>query len=49
VHAATEEESDDSKDTFYEEVEQGFDHLPKYHMKVVLEDVNAKVRIFSNR
>ena len=43
VHAATEEESDNSKDTFYEEVEQVFDHFPKYHMKIVLGDFNAKV------
>jgi len=28
-HAQTEEESDDSKDSFYEELEQVFDHFPK--------------------
>ena len=43
VHAASEEKSDDSKDGFYEELEQVFDHFPKYHMKIVLGDFNAKV------
>jgi hypothetical protein len=30
-HAPTEEKSDDSKDSLYEELEQVFDHFPKYH------------------
>jgi hypothetical protein len=34
VHAPTEETSDDSKDSFCEELEQDFDHFPKYHMKI---------------
>jgi hypothetical protein len=45
------EQSDESKDSFYEELEQVFDHLPKYQMKILLGDFNAKVgggRIFSN-
>jgi hypothetical protein len=42
VHAPTEEKSDDSKDSFYEELEQVFDHFPKYHMKILL-DFNAKL------
>jgi len=29
VHAPNEEKSDDSKDSFYEELEQVFDHFPK--------------------
>ena len=33
-----------SKDSFYAELEQVFDHLPKYHMKILLGDFNAKVR-----
>ena len=51
MHATSEEKSDDSKYSFYEELEQVFDHFPKYHMKVILGDFNAKVeeRIFSNR
>ena len=43
VHAPSEEESDSSKDSFYEELEQVFDHFPKYDMKILLGDFNAKV------
>ena len=43
VHAPSEEKSDDVKVSFYEELEQVFDHFPKYHMKMLLGDVNAKV------
>ena len=43
VLATDEEKSDDSKDSFYEELEQGFDHFSKYHIKIVLEDFNANV------
>jgi hypothetical protein len=42
VHALSEGKSDESKDSFYEELEQVFDHSPKYHMKILL-DFNAKV------
>jgi len=35
VHTQSEEKSDDSKDSFYEELEQIFDHFPKYHMKIL--------------
>jgi len=50
VHAPTEEKSDDSKDIFYAELEQVFSHFPKYHIKILLGDFNAKLgeRIFSN-
>jgi len=34
VHAPSEEKSDDSKDSFHFELEQVFDHFPKYHMKI---------------
>ena len=37
VHAPSEEKSDTSKDSFYAELEQVFDHLPKY-MKILLGD-----------
>jgi hypothetical protein len=37
VHAPTEEKSDDSKDSFYEELEQFFDHFTKYRMKSVID------------
>jgi len=43
VHAPSEEKSDEAKDDFYEELEQVFDHFPKYHMKILLGDFNAKV------
>ena len=43
VHAPYEEKSDESKDSFYEELEQVFDHFPKYHTKMLLGDFNAKV------
>jgi len=43
VHAPSDKKSDDSKDSFYEELEKVFDHLPKYHMKILLGDFNAKV------
>ena len=43
VHAPSEEKSEELKDSFYEELEEVFDHFPKYHMKVLLRDFNAKV------
>ena len=43
MHAPSEEKSDDSKDSFYKELEQIFNHFPKYHMKILLGDFNAKV------
>ena len=51
VHAPSEEKSDESKYSFYEELEQVFDHLPKYLTKTLLGDFNANwgERIFSNR
>jgi hypothetical protein len=42
VHAPTEEKSDDSKGSFHEELEQVFDHFPKYNMKILLGDFKAK-------
>jgi hypothetical protein len=43
VHAPTKEKSNDSKDSFCEELEQIFDHFPKYHMKILFGDFNAKL------
>ena len=43
VHVPSEEKSENSKDSFYEELEQVFNHFPKYHMKILLGDFNAKV------
>jgi hypothetical protein len=44
VHAATEDKIDDMKDNCYEELERIFYKFPKYHMKILLEDFNARVR-----
>jgi len=35
VHAPSEEKGDDSKDSFYEDLEQVFDHFLMYHMKIL--------------
>ena len=43
VRAVTEEKSDDSGDNFYEELEQVFDHIPKYHIKILVGEFNTKV------
>jgi hypothetical protein len=42
-HAPTEDKTDEVKDIFYEELERVFDKFPKYHMKILLGDFNAKV------
>jgi hypothetical protein len=42
VHAPTEDNTDDMKDSFYEELEWVFNKVPKYHMNILL-DFNAKV------
>ena len=43
VHAPSEEKRDEAKVSFYEELDQVFDHFPKYHTKMLLADFNAKV------
>jgi hypothetical protein len=43
VHAPPEDKTDDVKDSFYKELESVFDKFPKYHMKTLLGDFNAKV------
>ncbi|PNF20106.1 hypothetical protein B7P43_G04793 [Cryptotermes secundus] len=43
VHAPTENKIVDLKDRFYEELEHVFDKFPKYPMKILLTDFNAKV------
>jgi len=49
VHAPSEKKSDDSKDSFYEELEQVFYHFRKHHMKILSGNFNEKggKRIFS--
>jgi hypothetical protein len=39
VHAPGEEKCDDSKDSFYEQLEQVFDDFPKHHIKILLENL----------
>jgi hypothetical protein len=43
VNASTEDKINDIKNSFYEELEQVFDKFPKYHMKMLFGDFNAKV------
>ena len=43
MHAPSEDKCGDSKDSFYEELEQVFHHFRRYHMKILLGDFNAKV------
>jgi hypothetical protein len=43
VHAPTEDKCDDTKNSFYEELEGVFDQFPKYHMKTLLGDFDAKL------
>jgi len=40
-----EEKSDDSKGRFYEQLGQVLDHFPKYHMKILFRNFNAKFGI----
>jgi hypothetical protein len=44
VRAATDDKCDDTKGSFYEELERVFDQFPKCHMRVLLADFKAKVR-----
>jgi hypothetical protein len=44
IHAPTEDKTDDVKECFYEELECVFDKCPKYYIKILLGDLNAKVR-----
>jgi len=43
VRAPSEEKSNDSKDSFYEELEWLFNHFSKYYTKILGEDFNAIV------
>jgi hypothetical protein len=43
VHDLCEDKSDDVKDSFYEELGHVFDQFPRYEMKILLGDFNAKV------
>jgi hypothetical protein len=43
VHAPTEDKDDVIKDSFYKELEEVFDQFPRYYMKILLGDFNAKI------
>jgi hypothetical protein len=43
VHAPCEDTSDDTMDSFCEELGHVFDQFPRYNMKILLGDFNAKV------
>jgi hypothetical protein len=43
VHAQCEDKGDDEKGSFYKEVGRVFDQFPRYSMKVILGEFNAKV------
>jgi len=43
VHTPSEEKNDNSKDRFYEALEEVFDHFTKYGLKILLGDFNAKL------
>jgi hypothetical protein len=43
VHAPTEDKTNDVNDSFFEELEHMFGEFPKYHMKILLGDLNAKI------
>jgi hypothetical protein len=43
VHAPNENKYDVIKDSFYEELEEVFGQFPRYHMKILMGDFNAKV------
>ena len=51
AHAPTEGISDNSKDNFYEELEQVFIHFPRYHIKIFYEILmqNCGESVFSNQ
>jgi len=43
VHSPNEDESDDMKDSSYEELESVFSHFPKYHRNILLGHINKMV------
>jgi hypothetical protein len=44
VQAPTEDKDNVIKDSFSKELEEVYDHYPRYHMKIFLGDFNAKIR-----
>jgi hypothetical protein len=46
MHASNEEKDDDIGDSFYEELEQVFDHFRNYHKKICYEISMQRGKIF---
>jgi hypothetical protein len=44
AHTVTEDKMIDVKDSFYKELEHGFDKFPKYHMKILLRRFQSQSR-----
>jgi len=44
VRVTSEQESNDSNYSFYEDLEQFFHNFPNYHIKIMLGDLKAKLR-----
>jgi len=42
-HAPTEENEEEVKNTFYEDLEQVYNTLPRHSVKLVIGDMNAKL------
>jgi hypothetical protein len=43
VHATRKDKIDDRKYSFYKELERVVNKFPKYHMKILITDINTKV------
>jgi len=43
AHTPSEKKSNDSKESFYEELEQALSHFPKYHTKILLGVFNVSL------
>jgi hypothetical protein len=43
MDASSEEKSNDSKDSFCEELDQVFEHFSKYNITILLGDINEKL------
>jgi len=43
VHVPSDEKNGDSRDSFYEDLEQVFKNFPTYHTKMLLGYLNAKL------
>jgi hypothetical protein len=48
VHAPTEDKCYDTKERFFEELKHVFHQFPKYHMNIMLDDLNEKMRRADN-